>query len=170
MMKRRVINVWIVLEAIVVKRRVTNLWIVPGAMMLVKKKKSWAKSVLNICQVCNTGCCFVVVVFQLTFIFAWLTGGEAVDVVYIAMAGTHQIWAYFLKDVTWWKNRSAIISSASILFIHPFSLVLADPWFCPAHHSLTHPSDFPFIGGSILLSLPPCSHHVVDVRYCGCRN
>ena len=92
------------------------------------------------------------------------------DVVYIAMAGTHQIWAYFLKDVTWWKNRSAIISSASILFIHPFSLVLADPWFCPAHHLLTHPSDFPFIGGSILLSLPPCSHHVVDVRYCGCRN
>ncbi|XP_074643748.1 NHL repeat-containing protein 2-like isoform X2 [Tubulanus polymorphus] len=24
----------------------------------------------------------------------------------IAMAGTHQIWAYFLEDFTWWKNRS----------------------------------------------------------------
>ncbi|KAL8563259.1 hypothetical protein ACOMHN_046842 [Nucella lapillus] len=32
-------------------------------------------------------------------------GGEKVDVVYIAMAGTHQIWAYFLQDVTWWKNK-----------------------------------------------------------------
>ncbi|KAK7110465.1 hypothetical protein V1264_014334 [Littorina saxatilis] len=32
-------------------------------------------------------------------------GGEEVDVVFIAIAGTHQIWAYFLKDVTWWKSK-----------------------------------------------------------------
>ncbi|KAK7485866.1 hypothetical protein BaRGS_00022861 [Batillaria attramentaria] len=32
-------------------------------------------------------------------------GGEKDTVVYIAMAGTHQIWAYCLKDVTFWKNK-----------------------------------------------------------------
>ena len=30
---------------------------------------------------------------------------ENVDMLLIAMAGTHQIWAYFIKDVTWWKNQ-----------------------------------------------------------------
>lgn len=28
-----------------------------------------------------------------------------VPVLLIAIAGTHQIWALFLEDTTWWKNR-----------------------------------------------------------------
>ncbi|KAK3094749.1 hypothetical protein FSP39_005739 [Pinctada imbricata] len=31
-------------------------------------------------------------------------GSEEDDTLYIAMAGTHQVWAYFLKDVTWYKK------------------------------------------------------------------
>ena len=27
------------------------------------------------------------------------------DVIYIAMAGTHQIWVYFIEDATWTKGR-----------------------------------------------------------------
>ncbi|XP_017796605.1 PREDICTED: NHL repeat-containing protein 2 isoform X1 [Habropoda laboriosa] len=30
---------------------------------------------------------------------------DTVPVLLIAMAGTHQIWALFLQDTTWWKNR-----------------------------------------------------------------
>ena len=30
------------------------------------------------------------------------------DVLYIAMAGTHQIWALYLKDGTWLKGGSVI--------------------------------------------------------------
>ncbi|XP_041368681.1 NHL repeat-containing protein 2-like isoform X1 [Gigantopelta aegis] len=30
---------------------------------------------------------------------------EEPDVLYIAMAGSHQIWVYFFKDVTWYKNQ-----------------------------------------------------------------
>lgn len=26
-------------------------------------------------------------------------------VLLIAMSGTHQIWAYFLEDTTWWKGK-----------------------------------------------------------------
>lgn len=29
----------------------------------------------------------------------------SVPVVIIAMAGTHQIWALFLEDTVWWKNK-----------------------------------------------------------------
>ncbi|XP_053407763.1 NHL repeat-containing protein 2-like [Mercenaria mercenaria] len=32
-------------------------------------------------------------------------GGEKNAVLYIAMAGTHQIWAYFLVDAVWYKNK-----------------------------------------------------------------
>lgn len=32
-------------------------------------------------------------------------GGQKDTVLYIAMAGTHQIWAYFLQDSTWYKNK-----------------------------------------------------------------
>lgn len=36
---------------------------------------------------------------------------EAVqDVLYIAMAGTHQIWAMYLKDSTWLKGGSVYMS------------------------------------------------------------
>ncbi|XP_058804841.1 NHL repeat-containing protein 2 [Phymastichus coffea] len=31
--------------------------------------------------------------------------GQTVPVLIIAIAGTHQIWAYFLEDTTWWKNK-----------------------------------------------------------------
>lgn len=31
--------------------------------------------------------------------------GEGARVILIAMAGTHQIWAYFMDDCTWWKGR-----------------------------------------------------------------
>lgn len=33
-------------------------------------------------------------------------GDRQFDVVYIAMAGSHQIWAYALTDVKWWKGSS----------------------------------------------------------------
>ncbi len=39
------------------------------------------------------------------------------DVLYIAMAGTHQIWALYLKDSTWLKGGSvnmSIIKHANI--------------------------------------------------------
>lgn len=32
-------------------------------------------------------------------------GSESCDVLYIAMAGTHQIWVHFLQDATWTKGR-----------------------------------------------------------------
>ena len=32
-------------------------------------------------------------------------GSDHHDVIYIAMAGTHQIWTHFLEDVTWTKGR-----------------------------------------------------------------
>lgn len=30
---------------------------------------------------------------------------KVVPVIIIAIAGTHQIWAYFVEDTTWWKNK-----------------------------------------------------------------
>lgn len=30
---------------------------------------------------------------------------NTVPVLLIAIAGTHQIWALFLEDTVWWKNR-----------------------------------------------------------------
>ena len=33
------------------------------------------------------------------------------DVLYIAMAGTHQIWAFYLKDSTWLKGGSVHVLS-----------------------------------------------------------
>ena len=34
-----------------------------------------------------------------------ILGSDQTDLLYIAMAGTHQIWAYFLEDVMWMKGR-----------------------------------------------------------------
>lgn len=31
--------------------------------------------------------------------------GNNQDVLYIAMAGTHQIWGLFLEDTEWWKKK-----------------------------------------------------------------
>lgn len=31
--------------------------------------------------------------------------GQTDSVLYIAMAGTHQIWVYFLTDVKWYKGK-----------------------------------------------------------------
>ncbi|XP_014662525.1 PREDICTED: NHL repeat-containing protein 2-like [Priapulus caudatus] len=35
-------------------------------------------------------------------------GADARNVLFIAAAGTHQIWALFLTDATWWKNRAVL--------------------------------------------------------------
>ena len=60
--------------------------------------------------VCVSVCAHVFVcVCVCVCVCACYAGGGEVDVVYIAMAGTHQIWAYFLRDVTWWKNKSVIL-------------------------------------------------------------
>lgn len=32
-------------------------------------------------------------------------GRQTDSVLYIAMAGTHQIWVYFLTDVKWYKGK-----------------------------------------------------------------
>lgn len=32
-------------------------------------------------------------------------GNKNVQVLLIAIAGTHQIWALFLEDTLWWKNK-----------------------------------------------------------------
>ena len=32
-------------------------------------------------------------------------GSEDYDIVYVAMAGTHQIWVHFLQDTVWTKGR-----------------------------------------------------------------
>ena len=35
----------------------------------------------------------------------FITGSDHPNVLYIAMAGTHQIWAYFIEDSNWFKGR-----------------------------------------------------------------
>ena len=32
-------------------------------------------------------------------------GSDSCDVLFVAMAGTHQIWMHFLQDATWAKGR-----------------------------------------------------------------
>ncbi|CAG5075930.1 Similar to Nhlrc2: NHL repeat-containing protein 2 (Mus musculus) [Cotesia congregata] len=51
-------------------------------------------------------------------IYQHAQNNKSVPVLLIAIAGTHQIWAYFFEDTTWWKNRqykaktcSAIVGS-----------------------------------------------------------
>ena len=34
-----------------------------------------------------------------------ILGSDHIDLLYIAMAGTHQIWAYFLEDIVWIKGK-----------------------------------------------------------------
>lgn len=31
--------------------------------------------------------------------------GKTVPILLIAIAGTHQIWAFFLEDTLWWKKK-----------------------------------------------------------------
>ncbi|XP_078053346.1 NHL repeat-containing protein 2 isoform X2 [Augochlora pura] len=41
--------------------------------------------------------------------------GKSVSVLLIAMAGTHQIWALFLEDTIWWKNREYKASTCAAI-------------------------------------------------------
>ena len=74
------------------------------------------------------------------------------DVVYIAMAGTHQIWAYFLKDVTWWKNRSASISLAFLKFCPFIRLAICELILYKSNHYHPPPPLYLPIHLSLLLS------------------
>lgn len=40
--------------------------------------------------------------------------GREVPVLLIAIAGIHQIWALFLEDTTWWKNKYLIFQSCCL--------------------------------------------------------
>lgn len=54
-------------------------------------------------------CLFGVIVALLNKAGGQTTEDDGVrDVLYIAMAGTHQIWALYLKDSTWLKGGSVI--------------------------------------------------------------
>ena len=43
-------------------------------------------------------------------------GGSSSDVLYIAMAGAHQIWSFYLKDSSWLKGGSVINLNESFHF------------------------------------------------------
>ena len=53
-----------------------------------------------------------VVLFILKHILLYLSGAKD-DVLFIAMAGTHQIWMYFFEDAKWIKNRYMFFSDGS---------------------------------------------------------
>lgn len=60
------------------------------------------------------------------FLFAGPTNaedGDVRDVLYIAMAGTHQIWALYIKDSTWLKGRLVNMLVNCHLFVHPLKVV-----------------------------------------------
>lgn len=64
--------------------------------------------------------------FLLFFLFAGPTNaedGDVRDVLYIAMAGTHQIWALYVKDSTWLKGRLVKMLVNCHLFVHPLKVV-----------------------------------------------
>lgn len=64
--------------------------------------------------------------FLLFFLFAGPTNaedGDVRDVLYIAMAGTHQIWALYVKDSTWLKGRLVNMLVNCHLFVHPLKVV-----------------------------------------------
>ena len=41
-------------------------------------------------------------------VFLFVDGGRN-SILYIAMAGTHQIWVYFLQDSTWYQNKFVLL-------------------------------------------------------------
>ena len=44
----------------------------------------------------------------------FITDGKRDSVLYIAMAGTHQIWVYFLQDSAWYKHKFVLLSHSTL--------------------------------------------------------
>lgn len=56
------------------------------------------------------------------------TGESKDDVIYIAMAGTHQLWVHFLHDATWSKGRYGASQYFSVLSTPLFQFQWSRNW------------------------------------------